>query len=184
MIVQCSICLDEIHQHSSLCVLNCKHVFHDNCLKEWAQYGFECPCCRAPFQAINLNPSLYSNYYDEVEWDFDGCDEYFEEDEEIINESYVKDVDADLHVVLDIQMRNEMEFKNGDIVKVLDVDGNGISSLFIKRYDDWLQLDNMLSDKFVIDYLCEAYGENITSILPQNVLEVVIDGLSNTVSVY
>ncbi len=176
---KCSICLDEMHSHSYRSILKCNHEFHKECLQEWAQYGFECPCCRTPFQEINLNHSLYRDYYDNVEWD-DEYDDVIDDIEPNNSNSvntdniYIKEADSDLHVVLDIQMRDELNFKNGDIVKVLDV-GNSTSSLFVKKYDDWFQFDNNTSDDFLIDYLCVAYGENITTILPQNVLEIVID---------
>lgn len=40
----CAICFEEVGVLSAK--LECGHVFHGNCLKQWLEYKPNCPCCR------------------------------------------------------------------------------------------------------------------------------------------
>lgn len=42
----CSICFEELSQ--DLYTLNCKHVFHRDCITRWLHTSPNCPLCRAP----------------------------------------------------------------------------------------------------------------------------------------
>ena len=41
---ECNICLDYINDNA--CKLNCKHLFHINCIKKWININASCPICR------------------------------------------------------------------------------------------------------------------------------------------
>ncbi len=48
---ECAICFDEcksdaIDENRIVCMQNCKHVFHDKCIKEWIKINKTCPQCR------------------------------------------------------------------------------------------------------------------------------------------
>jgi hypothetical protein len=45
----CSICIQEIVHEQKVIILKCsdKHVFHENCIKEWTAIRKTCPICRA-----------------------------------------------------------------------------------------------------------------------------------------
>jgi hypothetical protein len=44
---ECSICLDEFEPSSKIRIINCKHVFHSECLDTWLlQHDYKCPHCR------------------------------------------------------------------------------------------------------------------------------------------
>jgi hypothetical protein len=43
----CSICSDEYKDEDMVSTLNCKHIFHTNCIKEWGHYNPICPVCKA-----------------------------------------------------------------------------------------------------------------------------------------
>ena len=43
----CSICSDDYKDEDSVSVLDCKHVFHKNCIEEWGHYNPVCPICKA-----------------------------------------------------------------------------------------------------------------------------------------
>ena len=45
----CSICQEDINSRQHCSILNCKHIFHKKCIKEWLVNTCEqptCPCCR------------------------------------------------------------------------------------------------------------------------------------------
>jgi PHP family Zn ribbon phosphoesterase len=58
----CSICLDELLNNNKV-ILNCEHVFCDNCLKNYLKYSIEkenknkinCPNCREEIIKTNNN---------------------------------------------------------------------------------------------------------------------------------
>ncbi|KAK9669003.1 hypothetical protein RND81_13G102300 [Saponaria officinalis] len=43
----CSICLDEFEEGSCVGVLDCRHQFHSNCLKNWLVINNVCPLCKS-----------------------------------------------------------------------------------------------------------------------------------------
>ena len=47
--MECAICLCEISKNSDICKLECyqTHMFHFECLEEWARHKCLCPICRA-----------------------------------------------------------------------------------------------------------------------------------------
>ena len=42
----CSICLHEYENEDKISITQCKHVFHNSCIKEWGHYKQECPLCK------------------------------------------------------------------------------------------------------------------------------------------
>lgn len=44
---ECSICLEDYSENSSVGVLPCKHNFHASCITEWVTKSSSCPICRA-----------------------------------------------------------------------------------------------------------------------------------------
>ena len=42
----CSICLEEYDNDNIISKLNCNHIFHKECIKEWFQKNNNCPNCR------------------------------------------------------------------------------------------------------------------------------------------
>ena len=43
----CSICTDKYEETEIVSVLNCGHVYHPKCIKEWGHYKPSCPVCKA-----------------------------------------------------------------------------------------------------------------------------------------
>jgi|LakMenE18May11ns_1017337.scaffolds.fasta_scaffold00077_6 hypothetical protein len=43
----CSICSDDYKDDDTVSTLNCKHIFHKNCIEEWGHYNPVCPVCKA-----------------------------------------------------------------------------------------------------------------------------------------
>jgi len=57
---ECFICLDDVYS-KDLATLQCQHVFHDDCLREWVSSvhnhgGRVCPVCSKPFSKRNCVP--------------------------------------------------------------------------------------------------------------------------------
>lgn len=42
----CCICLSDFKSDDNVSVLNCKHLFHHDCIVEWSMYKINCPVCR------------------------------------------------------------------------------------------------------------------------------------------
>lgn len=42
----CPICINAYSGTDTVCILNCKHVYHPNCIKEWSKYKMTCPMCK------------------------------------------------------------------------------------------------------------------------------------------
>jgi hypothetical protein len=46
--MECSICLNVISSPTKFKSIDCKHCFHEKCIKEWISHGKKtCPNCRA-----------------------------------------------------------------------------------------------------------------------------------------
>ena len=43
----CSICQNQIENGEMMCLLECRHKFHNDCISEWICYKSECPNCRS-----------------------------------------------------------------------------------------------------------------------------------------
>ena len=44
---KCVICMDNMNETQVVCELGCKHLFHDECIKEHlSHYSYKCPICR------------------------------------------------------------------------------------------------------------------------------------------
>jgi len=43
---KCAICLEIFEPDSKVCLLNCKHIFHKECIKGWINIKNTCPTCR------------------------------------------------------------------------------------------------------------------------------------------
>ena len=54
--MECSICLEIINQN--FITLECKHIFHKNCLKQLRKWN--CPICR---RDINIQKAFNINHY-------------------------------------------------------------------------------------------------------------------------
>ena len=44
--ITCSICTEDFKQKHKVSQLNCGHIFHTKCIKEWSHYKSTCPLCR------------------------------------------------------------------------------------------------------------------------------------------
>lgn len=42
----CSICLTDFNEEDDVSIINCNHLFHNNCIEEWTKYKKDCPICR------------------------------------------------------------------------------------------------------------------------------------------
>jgi hypothetical protein len=51
----CTVCTENFNKDEEVSVLECEHVFHYKCVKEWGMYKSECPICRKDIQLINEN---------------------------------------------------------------------------------------------------------------------------------
>ena len=50
--MQCAICLNDFHDGEEICWsqnIECGHVFHHLCIKQWVLRHDDCPCCRNNF---------------------------------------------------------------------------------------------------------------------------------------
>ena len=43
---ECSICTEKYEDDETVSVLDCGHVYHPNCIKEWGHYNPSCPVCK------------------------------------------------------------------------------------------------------------------------------------------
>lgn len=43
----CPICTDKYEDTETVSVLNCGHIYHPKCIKEWGHYNPSCPICKA-----------------------------------------------------------------------------------------------------------------------------------------
>ncbi|CAD8172433.1 unnamed protein product [Paramecium octaurelia] len=56
----CVICLDPLDDR--LCRQTpCKHIMHDNCLKQWIQKQLSCPMCRETFNDVEYIPRVFKS---------------------------------------------------------------------------------------------------------------------------
>ena len=43
----CSICLDDFDSEKEIIFLDCKHIYHTECILEWINKDASCPLCRS-----------------------------------------------------------------------------------------------------------------------------------------
>lgn len=60
---ECSICIDKFSKSSDVIQLECNHIFHEECIKQWLKTSKTCPVCRKRVnitisdQEINIIPN-------------------------------------------------------------------------------------------------------------------------------
>lgn len=42
----CSICTEDFEVTTTVSILDCGHVYHESCIREWGRYRPNCPLCR------------------------------------------------------------------------------------------------------------------------------------------
>ena len=57
--MDCAICLLEITDNKN--ILNCNHVFHEDCIEKWYKISHHCPLCRNSKFDITLKE--YEKHY-------------------------------------------------------------------------------------------------------------------------
>ena len=90
--LNCPICLMEITNDNDA-VLDCKHQFHVDCIKQWSMVRACCPLCKGPFTRISFGGqillierkkrkrTLHSELFDEDDDDNEEEDDDDEDDE-------------------------------------------------------------------------------------------------------
>ena len=63
--IDCAICLVKLEK-KWIQLENCAHIFHSNCIKEWASKNNSCPLCRAVIKN-EQKPKNISSYYNLIE---------------------------------------------------------------------------------------------------------------------
>lgn len=43
---ECSICLERFEVNTNVCILECGHIYHKNCISSWFNINHSCPTCR------------------------------------------------------------------------------------------------------------------------------------------
>ena len=49
----CTICVTKYQIGENIIELNCKHIFHIECISEWVKYKSECPVCRQSIDTVD-----------------------------------------------------------------------------------------------------------------------------------
>lgn len=64
--MSCSICYDVVLPANVLSLLNCGHIFHENCMNEWKKTSKTCPQCRKKtFKSTQIYPNFTTAGLDE-----------------------------------------------------------------------------------------------------------------------
>ena len=56
---ECPICLENFILNEVVSKLNCGHIYHIECIKNWLNTKKNCPTCRTPCH----DPLIHNNYY-------------------------------------------------------------------------------------------------------------------------
>ena len=74
--ITCRICLNNIIENDIVSKLECLHVFHTKCIKNWGKYKPECPLCRSKLSfyeknSLPISPprEIFQNF--DLGWTFD-----------------------------------------------------------------------------------------------------------------
>ncbi|ESN97975.1 hypothetical protein HELRODRAFT_177646 [Helobdella robusta] len=59
----CSICGEEFHERSIVCVVKCKHAFHPTCIHRWSMESSTCPYCRSEIVVSSLIDYQYESSF-------------------------------------------------------------------------------------------------------------------------
>jgi hypothetical protein len=54
----CSICTDNYDKKENVVMLNCGHIYHPNCIKEWGKYKPNCPICKTDIAFYHYTSGL------------------------------------------------------------------------------------------------------------------------------
>ena len=93
----CSICVSKFEVEERITELECKHIFHTNCVSEWVKYKSECPVCRGPVKTtdeMDLEESGDEN--DLVEEEESGDENDLVEEEESVYSNRVNPDSSDI----------------------------------------------------------------------------------------
>lgn len=45
--ITCCICLENFNKNNFILKLDCKHIYHHNCINKWFKKNINCPICRS-----------------------------------------------------------------------------------------------------------------------------------------
>lgn len=64
---QCPICYDDFKLQESVTQLQCRHIFHENCITTWLGIHATCPLCRNPQNDNSEAHDSKSHYEESIE---------------------------------------------------------------------------------------------------------------------
>lgn len=44
--IVCPICIEQIKKGEDICITDCKHYYHKDCLLQWFNNSYDCPLCK------------------------------------------------------------------------------------------------------------------------------------------
>ena len=53
---ECRICTEPLQKEQMICVLECKHLFHEECVRKWGRVKPSCPVCRQAIATAETKP--------------------------------------------------------------------------------------------------------------------------------
>lgn len=62
----CDICTHNYNAADIVSELDCSHVFHSKCIREWARYKADCPLCRAKIPVVMSKTVLREEKNDHI----------------------------------------------------------------------------------------------------------------------
>ena len=59
---ECSVCLERFEDDNEIVLLNCRHIFHSQCIITWIGQHLTCPICRGRIEIDMQNGNLITNH--------------------------------------------------------------------------------------------------------------------------
>ena len=131
MSVTCSICHKDINLNcDEISVLNCGHLFHQRCLRQWLNTNSTCPECRISVTANNFVQKLYPSINEDSNLVYRGSSDKTKSILKIYEDTTKNLQEMFTERIVNLEEENkQLDEKNSKLEENLDIASNNIISL-------------------------------------------------------
>ena len=162
MSVSCSICHEDIiFSDDETSVLNCGHLFHQRCLRQWLNTNSTCPECRISVAANNFVQKLYPSINKDVDLGYKGSSDETKSILKIYEDSTKNLQKMFTERIVKLEEENiQLADKNSKLEESIDNSSNSVRTLQEEKLKQDEVVNNLMIDNKNLKAHVETFKKN------------------------